>query len=96
MNVKTHATKSLPTGFFQFVGTKVLTVRKSGNQGTHEGHQGSQVTKIAHKGIYHTILLGVEFTIRCPQLAHPFLGTWKDTSSGSCLPQRSLYLGSCQ
>ena len=80
MYIKTYPAKSPPTVFFQFVGSKVLTIRKSCNQGTHEGHQGSQVTKIAHKGIYHTNLLGVEFTIRCPQLARLFLGIWKGTS----------------
>jgi len=80
VDVKTHPTKSSPTVLFQFIGPKVLTVRKSCNQGTHESYQGSQVTKIAHKGIYHTILLGIEFTIRCPQLERLFLGTWKDTS----------------
>ena len=80
MDVKTHPAKSSPTVLLQFVGLEVLAIGKCGHQGTHKSHQGSQVTKIAHKGIYHTILLGIEFTIRCPQLERLFLGTWKDTS----------------
>jgi len=79
MNVKTHPAESSPTGFFQFVGLEILTVGKSRNQCTHKGHQGSQVSKIAHKGIHHTNLLGI-YAITFQPLARPFPGTWKDIS----------------
>ena len=79
MNVKTHPTEPSPTGFFQFVGFEILTVGKSRNQCTHKGHQGSQVTKIAHKGIHHTNLLGI-YAITFQPLARPFPGIWKDIS----------------